>query len=503
MRLADHDRRPISPRLAKRAMSNILLIDNDQTFFASVEETVARMGHRVAWMPNLANGFRVLASGPVDVVLLNSNLSDGKGIDALPRILDAPTAPEVILLTDAGDPDEAELAIRSGAWDYIERPPTARAMAISLMRVLQYRAKKAATTPSLPLKADGFRDIVGRSALIKATIETLAMAAGGDANVLLSGETGTGKELFAWAIHKNSARAAERFVVVDCASLPETLVESTLFGYEKGAFTGAHRANEGLIRRADGGTLFLDEVGELPLSVQKAFLRVLHERRFRHVGGNREIRSDFRLIAATNRDLDDMVRQRHFRKDLLFRLRAFGIELPPLRHHSEDIKDLTVYRARELCKSSGLAEKQFSPDFFEVLSAYDWPGNVRELFNAVERAISAARAEPTIFPKHLPTYIRVQLARSAMASQSSPQKGESGSGAASLMLPSLVEVRESAMAEAERNYLKEVLISTKGKIPQACRIAGVSRSRFYALLKKYNLLKPAYCLLAATVASLF
>ena len=460
------------------------------------------MGHSIVYVQTLADGFRVLASGSVDVVLLNPSLSDGKGIDALAKILETSTVPEVILLTDAGDPDEAELAIRSGAWDYIERPLTARAMALSLMRVLQYRAKKTAQTPSLALNTDGFRDIVGRSVPIKATIETLAMAAGGDANVLLTGETGTGKELFAWAIHKNSARASKRFVVVDCASLPETLVESTLFGYEKGSFTGAHRTNEGLIRRADGGTLFLDEVGELPLSIQKAFLRVLHERRFRHVGGNREIRSDFRLIAATNRDLDDMVRHRLFRKDLLFRLRAFGIELPPLRQHTEDIRDLTVYHASELCKSYDLAEKEFSSDFFAVLASYDWPGNVRELFNAIERAISAARAEPIIFPKHLPTYIRVQLARSAMASQNSPQEAQNESCETPRMLPSLVEVRETAVADAEGSYLKEVLISTKGNIPEACRIAGVSRSRFYALLKKYNLLKPAYGLMAKTLASL-
>ena len=209
------------------------------------------------------------------------------------------------------------------------------------------------------------------------------------------------------------------------------------------------------------------------------------------------------MIAATNRDLDEMVRHRQFRKDLLFRLRAFGIELPPLRQHVEDIKDLTIYHARELCRSSGLAEKQFSPDFFEVLASYDWPGNVRELFNAIERAISAARAEPTIFPKHLPTYIRVQLARSAVASQSSPPQAQKERCDPARVLPSLVEVRETAMADAERNYLKEVLTSTEGNIPEACRIAGVSRSRFYALLKKYNLLKPAYSLLSVTVASLF
>ena len=483
-------------------MSNILLIDNDERFFTSLDEAVNRMGHRVVCVQTLADGLTVLASGSFDVVLLNANLPDGKGIDALPKMLEAPSIPEVILLTDSGDPDEAELAIRSGAWDYIERPATTRAMTLSLVRVLQYRAKKVTQRSAVAFNKDGFKDIVGRSAPIKACIELLAMAADGDANVLITGETGTGKELFAWAIHKNSARATKRFVVVDCASLPETLVESTLFGYEKGAFTGANRANDGLIKRADGGTLFLDEVGELPLSIQKSFLRVLHERRFRHVGGTREIRSDFRLIAATNRDLDEMVRHRHFRKDLLFRLRAFGIELPPLSQHAEDIRELAVYHAGELCKSYGLAEKRFSGDFFDILASYEWPGNVRELFNAIERAISAARAEPIIFPKHLPTYIRVKLARSAVASQNSPQKVQTQCCETPRILPKLVEVRETAMADAERNYLKVLLTSTKGSIPEACRISGVSRSRFYVLLKKYNLLKPSYGLAGITKESL-
>jgi two-component system NtrC family response regulator len=483
-------------------MPNILLIDNDRGFFTSIDEAVNHMGHKATPVETIADGLNLLAADSFDVVLLNTNLPDGKGIDALPKILEAPSGPEVIMVTDSGDPDEAELAIRNGAWDYIERPPNARAMALSLTRVLQYRAKKTSSKSSLALIRDGFRDIVGNSAPIKTCIELLAMAAGGDANVLITGETGTGKELFAWAIHKNSARAAKRFVVVDCASLPETLVESTLFGYEKGAFTGAHRANDGLIKRADGGTLFLDEVGELPLSIQKSFLRVLHERRFRHVGGTREVRSDFRLIAATNRDLDEMVKHRHFRKDLLFRLRAFGIELPPLVQHIEDIRDLVIYHTSEICKTYGLPEKHFSPDFFDVLASYEWPGNVRELFNAIERAISAARAEPVIFPKHLPTYIRVQLARSSVASKGSTQKVQSECCETPRILPRLVEVRENAMADAERNYLKEILTSTRGSVSEACRIAGVSRSRFYALLKKYNLLKPAYGLPGITTESL-
>jgi two-component system, NtrC family, response regulator len=472
-------------------MSNILLIDSDQKFLTSADEAVKHMGHRITCVQNLSDGLEVLADGSFDVVLLSSSLPDGKGIDGLPKILEASSAPEVILLTDSGNPDEAELAIRNGAWDYIERPPTAKALTLPLTRVLQYRAKKAVLQAPLVCGEGGFKDIVGSSGAMKACVNLLAMAASGNANVLISGETGTGKELFAWAIHKNSSRAGKRFVVVDCASLPETLVESILFGYQKGAFTGAQTSNEGLIKRADGGTLFLDEVGELPLSTQKSFLRVLHERRFRQVGGTQEIRSDFRLIAATNRDLDEMVQQQVFRKDLLFRVRAFGIELPSLRQHLEDIGELASYLVGELCKSYGIPKKGFSTDFVDVLANYQWPGNVRELVNALERAISAALNEPVLFPKHLPTYVRVQLARASVGIQPFSNEMQDEPHEESKQLGRLAEVREAAMVEVERNYLRELVSVTGSDIAEACLVSGLSRSRLYALLKKYNILKSA------------
>jgi two-component system NtrC family response regulator len=322
---------------------------------------------------------------------------------------------------------------------------------------------------------------------VQLCLELLAMAARSDASVLILGETGTGKELFAWAIHNNSARADRPFVVVDCASLPETLVESTLLGYEKGAFTGAFRDHDGLVKQADGGTLFLDEVSELPLSVQKSFLRVLQERRFRHVGGVKEIESNFRLIAASNRDLDAMVQHRQFRKDLLFRLRGFTIELPPLREHPEDIAALSDYHMAQLCGCYGIKKKGYSPDFFEALARYNWPGNVRELVNALERAVAAARHEPILFPKHLPTYIRVQLARSSVAPDQDPQQTAKGTRGPEQSFPRLADVRETAIAHVERRYLKELIAQSKGDVQKACRIAGLSRSRLYALLKKYQI----------------
>jgi two-component system NtrC family response regulator len=274
-------------------------------------------------------------------------------------------------------------------------------------------------------------------------------------------------------------------VVVDCAALPETLVESVLFGHEKGSFTGAEKATEGLVRQASGGTLFLDEVGELPFGIQKAFLRVLHDHIFRPVGSGREIESDFRLVAATNRNLDQMVPENQFRGDLLFRLKSFEIELPPLRERSEDIRELARFHVDQFCERYGLTPKGFSPEFVDTLKAYHWPGNVRELVNILDRALAAARFEPTLFPKHLPIDIRVQRAR-AMVDRKAPPESPSTTGSAPA-LPKLHDFREMAFAQAEKHYLQDLITLCGGDIKEACRIAGISQSRLYALLQKYSI----------------
>jgi two-component system NtrC family response regulator len=414
-------------------------------------------------------------------------MPDGSGMDSLSIFMETPSCPEVIIFTDSGDADHAEHAIKMGAWDYMERPMTPRGMALSVVRAMQYRAKKVPRQPQATLKKETLDDIVGSSPVMKRCLDRLALTAGSDANALISGETGTGKELFAWAIHNNSRRAGKRFVVVDCAALPDTLVESTLFGYERGAFTGADKTQDGLVKRADGGTLFLDEVGELPLAVQKSFLRVLQEHRFRQVGGGPEIRSDFRLIAATNRDLNAMVQRHRFRKDLLFRLRAFTLELPPLRQRIDDIREISAYHTQKFCVSYGLARKTFSPDFFEVLGRYEWPGNVRELVNALERAVSAARHEPVLFPKHLPVYIRVHLARASVEQgQAAADAQIAENGMQRTALPRLLDLRDATIAELEQRYLRE-LMQLAVDMNEACTISGLSRSRLYALLKKYSI----------------
>jgi two-component system NtrC family response regulator len=464
-------------------MANILIIDDDPLICETIGNVVKRLGHEAARAYSLKEGLEMLGSRLIDVVFLDVRLPDGSGLEALPQFQSTPSLPEVIILTGYGDPDGAELAMRHGVWDYIQKPSSVDALILPLVRALQYREEKKAKQAALPLKREG---IVGSSTQMTRCLDLLAQVANSEANVLVTGETGTGKELFALAIHQNSRRAHKNFVVVDCAALPETLVESILFGHEKGAYTGADRPRDGLILQADGGTLFLDEVGELPLSVQKSFLRVLQQKKFRPVGGKNEIQSDFRLIAASNRDLDQMVGQNRFREDLLFRLRAFMIEIPPLRERKEDIGDLLSHYTVELCDRYRIERKDFSPEFMDLLLNYPWPGNVRELIHALERTLISARYERVLFPKHLPTHIRVQVARSSVGEKEPESPSLAPSPRA---FPTIQEMRDRVVDEAERKYLHDLLSFTQNNIQEACRISGLSRSRFYLLLKKYKISK--------------
>ncbi|HET6418567.1 MAG TPA: sigma-54 dependent transcriptional regulator [Geobacteraceae bacterium] len=462
-------------------MANILIIDDDENMRSSLMLMVKRLGHDASCASTLREGMEKAFAQAFDLILLDVRMPDGSGLDILPDIQHSPSAPEVIIVTGFGDPDAAELAIKSGAWDYIEKGASLQQMTLPLVRALQYReGKNAINKKSITaLKREG---IVGSSQKISNCLDFVAQAASTDTTVLITGETGTGKELFARAIHSNSRRAGGNFVVVDCAALPETLVESLLFGHERGTFTGAEKAREGLILQANGGTLFLDEVGELPLAVQKSFLRVLQEHRFRPIGGSREIESDFRLISATNRDLGSMVQTNRFRDDLLFRLRSFVIELPPLRERTDDIKELLRYHLDRLCERYGLSPKGFSPEFLQTLLEYPWPGNVRELVNTLERVLASARFESTLFPKHLPTDIRVQVTRASLGH--APTFGEDAKHVREL--PPIHDFREEVYSHAEREYLRDLMSLSEGNIKEACRISGISQSRLYALLKKHN-----------------
>jgi two-component system, NtrC family, response regulator len=466
------------------SVANILIIDDDEVFCEMLSRAVGRIGHKVQCVHELEAGFRMATSNTFDVVYLDVHLPDGNGLEMLPKIQEAKSKPEVIIITGAGDPDGAALAIESGAWDYIAKPASLEAMRLPLVRALDYRKQKQSTKK---LVAVDHKNIIGEAPCMRQCYDLLAQAAGSDTNVLITGETGTGKELFAVAIHENSSRSKGNFVVVDCAALPDSLIESLLLGHRKGAFTGADANRSGLIAQADGGTLFLDEVGELPFSLQKAFLRVLQERRFRPIGGVNEINSDFRLVAATNRPLEEMVKSGEFRQDLLFRLRSFTIDLPPLRDRKEDITAIAMNHVSTLCSRYNVVTKGFSPEFFDALASWDWPGNVRELIQTVEGIFAVAGNDEILFPKHLPTQLRIQLTRAALSVDKATEKSVALPSTTTQSFQTLRETRESAIAQAEQRYLEDLMAFTHGDIKEVCRISGLARSQLYSLLKKYDI----------------
>jgi two-component system NtrC family response regulator len=470
--------------------AHILILDDDTQFCKMMCKSVEENGYHIICRHDLEEGLLATQLFPVDVVLLDVNLPDGSGLEILPRLRQSPQHPDVIIMTGFGEKRGAQIAIHNGAWDYIQKTGSHQKIMISLERVLEYRRQQRQlekrSRSGATLELDG---IIGTSKEIQRCFDQVAKAAGSPTNVLITGLTGTGKEVFARTIHRNSDRAEANMVVVDCAALPETLVESMLFGHIKGAFTGADKEREGLVAQADKGTLFLDEVGEMPLSIQKVFLRVLQERRFRPVGGNREITSDFRLIAATNQDLDKMAADGRFRKDLLYRIRTSHIILPPLCERTDDIEPLAVHYIEKICSRHSLAMKKISPDFFEAMAQYDWPGNVRELINTLETVISGNLYESTLYARHLPESIRLYAIENTLAEhaqQSSPPV------AAHRLeniqeLPSLKVYRKRAAIRAEKEYLQLLMEVIYNDVKAAQDISGLSRSRFYELIKQHDL----------------
>lgn len=469
-------------------MARILIVDDDPNIRKALSLFLGKSGHVADSAPKLAEAVHKSGETEYEIIFLDVNLPDGNGLESIPLFKNQASRPEVIIITGEGDPDGAELAIKSGAWDYIEKPLAFQSITLPLNRALQYRNEKQAFAA---ISSFNRQEIAGNSPQINESIFMAAKAADTDSNTLVTGETGTGKELFARAIHENSLRRLKNFVVVDCAALPATLVESTLFGYEKGSFTGADKSRGGLIQLAHGGTLFLDEVGELPLAMQKPFLRVLQEKKFRAVGGKEEIESDFRLISATNRNLDTLVESGDFRQDLLYRLRAICIELPPLRKRVGDVNVIANHFLRRICEMNDLSPRIISNELMAALQSYQWPGNVRELVGVLENVLSTAGQSPILYPDHLPVSIRADIAKSSVRA-----------GAANRVLPSPPETtrahdnqidatfkqfRENIIHDGEKNYLQQLMDDTEWNIRDACRISELSRPRLYALLKKHNI----------------
>jgi len=461
-------------------MIRILIIDDDSKICLFFSKLLKQMGYGFEIAHTLKQGRVFFESQEFDLVLLDLELPDGNGLDLLPEFTGGYHSPEVIIITGTGDARGAELAFKYGAWDYVQKPFLLDEVSLPITRALQYRKERLTTPHLIPLVRS---HIIGESTAVRKCLEEVGKAASTDASVLITGETGTGKELFAKAIHENSKRADDPFIAVDCGALPETLVESTLFGHEKGAFTGAGKKQDGLLVQANGGTLMLDEVGDLPLTAQKSFLRTLQERTVRPIGGNREIPVDIRLVAATNLDLDQMVKENTFRQDLLYRIRAMEIKLPPLRDRQMDIEEIAVKKLHEMANRYKMETKAISSEFFNILSKHHWPGNVRELINVLEYVLASAGSDPTLFPKHLPPEYRLSELEFDPVSRPNPHIPGIMGLRENNELPSFADYRTTL----EKNYLKELIQRSNGDRKIACNISGISQSRLYGLLKKHGL----------------
>jgi|MTBAKSStandDraft_1061840.scaffolds.fasta_scaffold00171_4 two-component system NtrC family response regulator len=461
-------------------MASICILDDHSLIRRLISETAGGLGHKVCGAATIAEGLALCRKQDFDVIFLDILLPDGNGLSVIPALRGLPSRPEIVIITSHGDPDGAELAIRHGAWDYLTKPLSVENLTLTLQRVVAFRQQQVPAA-QFQLQPQG---IIGESRALRACLESLSQASASNVSVLLLGETGTGKELFARAIHDNSPRAKHPFVALDCAALTESLLEARMFGHTRGSFTGADQSREGVFRLAHNGTLFLDEVGELPPSLQRSFLRVLETRRFRPIGAKEEVESDFRLIAATNRNLAEMADLGLFRQDLLYRLKGLTITLPPLRDRKEDIPLICRHFLERLCSQYGECAKSLSDDLLEALMLYHWPGNVRELAHALERAFAASAKEPVVFSWHLPMDIRMAVAKgrlqpppaapaTAPITESAPSED---------VFQSFREFREAA----EQSYLKG-LLSRAANMTEAARLSGLSRGHLYQLLKKHGL----------------
>ncbi len=462
-------------------MARILVVDDDQIFYSPFVSYLADQGHEIHIAEKLSTGFTMAHENDYDIIFLDVVLPDANGLQSISDFKKCKSSPEIIVVTGKGESSGAEVALKSGAWDYLEKPPAYSDIKLIVNRVVQYRENK------LQIKAHELlcRDsIVGKNETLRGCLELIAMAAKSDEGVLITGETGTGKELVAKAIHINSKRAKRDFITVDCTNIPVNLVENLLFGHVKGVFTGADKDAEGLIKQADGGTLFLDEIADLPISAQKSLLGTLQSKKFRALGAKEETHCDFRVISATNSDLNKMQAEGLFRRDLYYRLVTYHIHLPPLRDRLDDIKLLTSHYVSKICEEIGINIRGISNDFFNSLTQYEWPGNIRELINVLHTTITNATNEPMLYPHHLPLDIRIHLRKKSLNNQ--PLQGK-------VMVLANEEIQTAHLAPlkafkhaTESKYLDTLIEISGGDADKMFRIADVSRSGLYKLLEKHG-----------------
>ena len=451
--------------------ARVLVIDDEPNMVALFKRFLARDGYDVVGAGDVAAGVEALAREVFDIVISDLALPDGSGLDLLKAARAGQPHAPFILITAYGSIESAVEAMKLGAYDYITKPFQNEEMRLLIEKAMHHSDLQRQVR-QLRREVDeryGFGNIIGRSKEMRSLFALVERIADTASTVLITGDSGTGKELFAKAIHYNSGRREGPLVAVDCSVIPETLIESELFGHAKGAFTGAHRAKRGLFAEADGGTLFLDEIGNLPLAMQAKLLRALQEREIKPVGSNETLRVDARVIAASKVDLRRAVDEGAFRDDLFYRLSVIPMRIPPLSERREDIPLLADHFLDKVCRRNKLEKKELEPALLSKLIAYGWPGNVRELENVIERLVLISDGD-AIAADLLPPEIAAQAA-------AGPQPEAAGAD----------KTLSARVAGAERETIIEALERAGGNRTRAARLLGISRAGLYNKLKQYGL----------------
>ncbi len=461
--------------------ATVLTIDDDEmirSFFGSILE---EEGYEVLSAATGAEGEALLRQRPIDIVLLDLRLPDIDGLVILRRIKRQELNVHVIVLTAYGAVPSAVEAMKLGAYDYIDKPSDASKLKLVIKRALKELAMKR-EIQRLREKAGDYPGgwIVGENEKMRRISNLVGKVAEGKATVLLQGESGTGKEVVARAIHRQSPRAENPFLPINCAAIPEDLLESELFGFEEGAFTGAKRRKRGLLQVADGGTLFLDEIGEMPPKMQVKMLRVLETQKIRRIGGTRDVEIDVRFIAASNRDLKAAIEDRAFREDLYYRLGVVVIDLPPLRERIEDLELFVAAFVDEFNRAMGKSIMGVSSESLRVMRRYAWPGNIRELRNVIERAMVLCERDE-IHPSHLPAELSAGHAAYDCADGSEPATAlTAGLPADGLNLTDVV-------TGLERRFIEKAMERTDGNQTEAAKLLSISRDQLRYRLEKYGM----------------
>ncbi|HEY7677282.1 MAG TPA: sigma-54 dependent transcriptional regulator [Candidatus Methylomirabilis sp.] len=450
----------------------ILVIDDEEDMLVNCSRMLARFGYEPLTAAGGAAGLEALQRERPALILTDLRMPGMGGMDVVRAAKAADPNVIVIMITAFATLESAVEAIKEGAYDYVTKPFTAEQLRVVIDRALtQRRLQEENQRLRQQLQQTyRFENIIGRSLAMTEVYEVIKKVASSEANILVLGESGTGKELIARCLHANSRRGEKAFIPVDLASLPENLLESELFGHEKGAFTGAHATRPGLFEYAQGGTVFLDEIAELSPNLQGKLLRVLQERQVRRVGGNRIIEVDVRVISATNRDVQSAVTKGTFREDLYYRLNVISIPLPPLRERKGDVPLIAYHYLQRYAAASGKEIRGIAPEALDLLESYHWPGNVRELQNVIERAVVLTEADQ-IRLQDLPEHLRSRPAPEGPPLKDLPLKAAKAEWARSF----------------ERTYLADLLRRHGGNISQAAKAAGVDRKTIHRLLKRHSL----------------